>query len=73
MINQQADDEVVEVDEFDEPVRILQSFKQVKEKIHMHDDEIIEIRAKESDDKFIEMDIEKAKEWIINLGKMEKK
>lgn len=39
----------------------------------MHDDEIVEIRAKESDDKFIEIDIEKAKEWIVSLGKMEKK
>ena len=53
--------------EFDEPIKIIESFKNVTRKISYHDDEVREIDMEaftEVDNKYIDLDIEKMKEWI---------
>ena len=60
-------------DEMDEPIKIIESFKQMERLVNYHNGEVQEIERKDftaKDDQYIDMDFQKMEEWLKIKQKM---
>ena len=63
-------------EDFDEPIKMISSFKNLTKRVNYHDDEIVEQEVDvddEGEDSYIDMDMSKMRDWVkIKQNEFEK-